>query len=59
MTIINIILGLCLICLGVAGIVTNWWAVADFFNVVIPLILVIFGVVSTLAGLSSIKQRKW
>jgi len=58
MTIINIILGLCLISIGVAGIVTNWWAVADLFNVVIPLILIIFGVASTLAGLSSIRERK-
>ena len=58
MTIVNIILGLCLLCIGVAGIVTNWWAVADLFNVVIPLILIIFGVVSILAGLSSLRERK-
>lgn len=58
MSILNIIFGLCLISLGIYGIVSNWWAVADLISVAIPLILIIFGVVSTMAGLSSIKGRK-
>lgn len=58
MSILNIIFGLCLISLGIYGIVSNWWAVADFISVAIPLVLIIFGVVSTMAGLSSIKERK-
>lgn len=58
MSILNIIFGLCLISLGIYGIVSNWWAVADLISVAIPLILIIFGVVSTMAGLSSIKEIK-
>lgn len=58
MSLLNIIFGLCLISLGIYGIVSNWWAVADVISVAIPLILIIFGVVSTMAGLSSIKERK-
>ncbi len=58
MSLLNIIFGLCLISLGIYGIVSSWWAVADLISVAIPLILIIFGVVSTMAGLSSIKERK-
>jgi len=57
-SLLNIIFGLCLISLGIYGIVSSWWAVADLISVAIPLILIIFGVVSTMAGLSSIKERK-
>ena len=53
---LSIILGLCLLCLGIFGIVTNWWAVLDFIRVVIPVGVFVFGVVSILAGLSSLKE---
>ncbi len=60
MSMLNIIFGLCLTSLGIIGIVTNWWAVADFVGVVIPLIMIIFGVISILAGLSTVKEkRRW
>jgi len=58
MSILNIIFGLCLTSLGIIGIVTNWWAVADFVGVVIPLIMIIFGVISILAGLSATKEKR-
>ena len=53
---LNIIIGLCLLCLGICGIANSWWAVIDFVNVVIPTALVIFGILSILAGLKSRKQ---
>jgi len=53
---LSIILGLCLLCLGVFGIVSNWWAVLDFVRVVIPVGVFVFGVLSILAGLSSLKE---
>ena len=53
---LSIILGLCLLCLGVFGIVSNWWAVLDFVKVVIPVGVFVFGVLSILAGLSSLKE---
>jgi len=53
---LSIILGLCLLCLGIFGIVTNWWAVLDFIRVVIPVGVLVFGVVSILAGLSNLKE---
>jgi len=53
---LSIILGLCLLCLGVFGIVSNWWAVLDFVKVVIPVGVFVFGVLSLLAGLSSLKE---
>ena len=37
---LNIILGLCMLCLGILGVVWNWWAVVDLVTVVIPLLLV-------------------
>jgi hypothetical protein len=54
---INIIIGLCLLALGISGIATNWWAVVDFVGVLIPLALVTVGVVSILAGLNSHRAR--
>jgi hypothetical protein len=53
---LNIIVGLCLLCLGIFGIVSNWWAVLDFVRVVIPVGVFIFGVLSILAGLGSLKK---
>ena len=40
------------------GIITNWWAVFDFVKVVVPVGIVIFGVLSILAGISSVKKSK-
>jgi len=54
---VHIIFGLCLLCLGIFGIVRNWWAVVDFVRVVIPVAVVIFGVLSILAGLSGRRER--
>jgi len=53
---LHIILGLCFLCLGIFGIVTNWWAVVDVIRVVIPVGVFVFGVVSILAGLSNLKE---
>ena len=53
---LSIILGLCFLCLGIFGIVSNWWAVLDFVRVVIPVGVFVFGVLSILAGLSSLKE---
>jgi uncharacterized membrane protein HdeD (DUF308 family) len=53
---LNIIFGICLLCLGVYGVTSNWWAVVDFVSTVIPLMLLIFGVFSILAGLNQRKQ---
>jgi uncharacterized membrane protein HdeD (DUF308 family) len=57
-TMLNIILGLCMLCLGILGVVWNWWAVVDLVTVVIPLLLVIRGVLSILAGLSPKDQAR-
>jgi hypothetical protein len=54
---LNIIIGLCLLSLGIGGIMTNWWAVVDFVAVLIPLALLVVGVVSILAGVNSQKAR--
>ena len=53
---LHIILGLCFLCIGIFGMVSNWWAVLDFIRVVIPVGVFVFGVVSILAGLSSLKE---
>jgi hypothetical protein len=53
---LHIILGLCFLCIGIFGIVTNWWAVLDVIRVVIPVGVFVFGVVSILAGLSNLKE---
>lgn len=54
---LNIIFGLCLLCLGIFGIVRNWWAVIDFVRVVFPVAMVFFGVISILAGLSTRRKK--
>ncbi|MBF0102172.1 MAG: hypothetical protein HQK77_14815 [Desulfobacterales bacterium] len=58
MNLLHILFGLCLISSGVYGIVSNWWAVADFVGVVVPLLLIVFGVVSVLAGVTLITTKK-
>jgi hypothetical protein len=54
---INVVIGLCLLALGVSGIAPNWWAVVDFVGVLIPLALLVVGVLSILAGLNSQRAR--
>jgi len=51
MTIVHLLLGICLLSLGIAGIASNWWAVMDFVSVVIPLIMIFVGTLSVLAGM--------
>ena len=58
MAILTILMGLCLLSFGIYGIISNWWLVADLAGVVIPLCLVIFGLVSVLAGISTIKEKR-
>ena len=53
---LHIIFGLCLLCLGTIGIVSNWWAVLDFVGVVIPVGVLFFGVLSLMAGLNGLKK---
>jgi uncharacterized membrane protein YkgB len=56
MTIIHMVLGICLLSLGIAGIASNWWAVMDFVSVIIPLIMILVGTLSFLTGLNQFKQ---
>jgi len=56
MSFLHILLGICLLSLGIAGIASNWWAVLDFVSVVIPIIMVFFGVISILAGINSFQM---
>nr|WCC90961.1 magnetosome protein MamI-5 [Desulfobacteraceae bacterium] len=53
MAVIHILLGICLLSLGIAGIASNWWAVLDFVSVIIPLIMLFFGVISIIAGFNT------
>jgi hypothetical protein len=55
---LNIIVGICLLCLGIYGVVSNWWAVVDFIGVIIPVILLITGVLAVLAGLTGRKALR-
>ena len=54
---LNIFFGLCLLCLGISGIITNWWSVVDFVVVMVPILLVVFGSLSVMAGLSRLGER--
>ena len=54
---INIVIGLCLLCLGIAGVLTNWWAVVDFTVVVIPALLLVVGIFWILAGFDNQRRR--
>jgi len=57
MTLIHILLGICLLSLGIAGIASNWWAVLDFVSVVIPMIMLFIGVISILAGINATRNK--
>jgi uncharacterized membrane protein len=54
----NIVLGLCLICLGIVGITRNWWAVIDLVNVLLPVAFFLVGIIALAAGLSYRKGRR-
>ena len=54
---LNIFFGICLLCLGICGIITNWWAVVDFITVMVPMLLVVIGALSIMAGLSRLSER--
>ena len=54
---INIVFGICLVSLGICGIITNWWAVLDFMMVIVPVLLVVIGGFSVMAGLSRLNER--
>ena len=58
MKILQILLGLFLLSFGLYGIFANWWLVEDYAGILIPLCLVLFGVISILAGISGIKEKK-
>lgn len=53
---LHIIFGLCMLCFGIIVILSNWWAVIDFVKVIIPLVVLVFGVLSILTGISSMKK---
>jgi len=55
---LNIVLGVCLLCIGIIGLARNWWAVLDFVGVIVPVLLVVIGVLTVLAGLTSWKKRR-
>ena len=50
---LNLVLGICLLCLGIYGVVSNWWAVVDLISVVIPVVLVFIGILAIVAGVSA------
>ena len=57
MTLSQIILGICLLSLGIYGILENWWLVVDFAGVIIPSSLIIFGAIAVFSGINAIKER--
>jgi hypothetical protein len=54
---ISVVVGLCLLALGVAGVAQNWWAVVDFVRAVLPVALIIMGTISMVAGITGSAQR--
>jgi len=58
MTILQILIGVSLLAFGIYGILIHWWTLVDLASVVIPFCLVLFGILSVLAGVSSMKERE-
>jgi hypothetical protein len=58
MSILQIFIGISLLTLGVYGILIHWWTLVDLASVVIPLCLVLFGVLSILTGISSMREKE-
>lgn len=58
MNILKIIIGLFLFSFGIYGILINWWSLTDLLAVIIPMCLIFFGLISILAGISTIKEKK-
>ena len=48
---VNIIVGLIAVVLGLWGIVAHWFATIDLVTTLLPIILVIYGIIATIAGI--------
>ncbi|MBF0240872.1 MAG: hypothetical protein HQK64_00150 [Desulfamplus sp.] len=57
MSILQFIFGFFLLCLGIYGVVTHWWIFVDLASVIIDILLVLFGTLSIIAGISSIREK--
>ena len=54
---LHIIIGLVLVILGWWGISENWYLFLDLVWVVVPVLMLLFGIVSLLAGLSAVGRK--
>jgi hypothetical protein len=52
----HVIFGILLLLLGVWGIVSHWYQFLDLLWVLIPLVLLVGGIVSILAGVSGVQR---
>ena len=55
---LNIILGLFFIALGIWGLFDEYYYVADFFKGGLPVMLLVTGLVATLAGFIPLKEKE-
>ena len=55
---LNILLGMLLICLGAYGLMTNWWAFLDLGYILFPLLLAMFGIVAIIAGITGFHKKR-
>jgi hypothetical protein len=54
---LHIVVGLLLVILGWWGISENWYLFLDLVWVVVPMLLLLLGIVSLLAGLGSVGHK--
>ena len=52
----HVIFGIVLLLLGIWGIVAHWYQFLDLLWVLIPMVLLVGGIVSILAGVSGIQR---
>lgn len=54
----GVVLGLVFIALGVWGLYDEYYYVADFFKGGLPLVLMAFGLLATLAGVTPFREEE-
>jgi len=54
----HIIIGLLIFCLGVWGIVANWYAFVDVVMVLVPLVLLFGGMMALVSAISNFSKRR-
>ena len=55
---LNIVIGVIAVLFGLWGITRNWYMFMDILRALIPIMLIVFGTIMTLAGIRNKKKKQ-